>query len=354
MEFGIDIQQIEKIVNSQKTILSELSTEKKVERLTIFFNEIPYIQEIRVEDKNFQTPVTNALIDNQLIIRINIDENKLLALSVSDSIKKFYLKLIASLMLTIFLIVFPLLLYQMIIFLRDLYHKECHKNETIWRTVSIVRHNIKQPLNIISLRLQMLNEKIDLEAETMIKANIRKDVKKQIHTMLLNIDRINQIIETFDKPDVKPIFGEVNICSIIDKYLEFYYENIHKQNISVSSNYVSNINIIADISMIEDIIQNLIANAIQAQPDGGYIDIIVKKNNSRIIFTIENSASNLDVSTKEYLIEPYYSTKSQNMGLGLFNVNERVKAHNGNLTIDLKKNVFRIIIYLPITNKKKD
>ena len=370
IKYGVDITQIEKIINHHNTKISELSSEKKVEYLRRLFDDIIYIQDIRLEDKKYRTSKATVLIDNQPIIRINIDENNVLIININDSVKKLYLKLVASLLLTIFLILFPLLLYQLLSYLRDLYYKEHDKNkavrrtvsfvrhnlkvvrdlyrkehdknEAIWRTVSIVRHNIKEPLHIISFKLQILNERRELSSE----------IEEQIKIMLKSIDRANKILKTLDKPNYSdPVFEDVNIYSIIDKFIEIYKDIILKQTINISSKYIANRNINADSCMIEDLVQNLISNAIQAQIDGGYINIVVKNNRSHIILSIENSCSNSESIEEKYLCEPYYTTKVDGMGLGLYSVNEIVKCHNGDLKFKIYQNVFRIIVSLPIINK---
>jgi len=106
----------------------------------------------------------------------------------------------------------------------------------------------------------------------------------------------------------------------------------------------------ADRDRLEQIIFNLITNAIKYSPARSEIALRVKPTNGRVVFEVEDSAPIIATGEAERLFDPYYrgqDTVEQEhlpgLGLGLYLVKKLVELHDGEIwlkSLPGKGNVF--------------
>ena len=92
------------------------------------------------------------------------------------------------------------------------------------------------------------------------------------------------------------------------------------------------------VVQIQQVLLNLIRNAIEAQPDGGSaekrIDVRVTKVDHEITFVIRDYGNGIPEEIRERLFEPFFTTKPKGIGMGLRISQAIVRAHGGRLTFD--------------------
>jgi len=122
-----------------------------------------------------------------------------------------------------------------------------------------------------------------------------------------------------------------------------------------------------DEGQIEQVIYNLILNAIQAMPNGGKIiitienisitsenNIIQLKENDYIKITIQDEGIGITEENLLKIFEPFYTTKKKGSGLGLATCSSIISNHNGLLTVESKVGTgTNFYIYLPVFDNKK-
>lgn len=121
----------------------------------------------------------------------------------------------------------------------------------------------------------------------------------------------------------------------------------------------------ADQRQIEQILHNLLANALDAMPQGG--DLYIKtinvthadmrdkpyqpKPGNYVLFTVTDTGKGMDPQTMKRIFEPFFSTKglANGLGLGLASVYGIVKAQGGYIDVQSKKGNGTVFeIYLPV------
>ncbi len=89
---------------------------------------------------------------------------------------------------------------------------------------------------------------------------------------------------------------------------------------------------------LRQVLMNLVLNGIQAQPDGGRVEIRgrVARRQGRRWVVVEVADDGPGIGTKERarVFEPFYTTKEKGSGLGLFVVRRIVEAHGGQVGIE--------------------
>lgn len=222
------------------------------------------------------------------------------------------------------------------------------KDAALGRAAATITHEIRNPLNAISMGLQRL----DLEADT-----LSDEYRTLIGSLLKAVQRANRIVA-----DMRRYAGPltihkqiVRIAPIIDHILKLYHSKISDQKIDLQISICYQGTVVCDPVMMEEVFENLVKNAIEAQPNGGYIRLILDREKSDLMLSIENRGFNADKKNPEQILEPYFTTKSKGTGLGLTIVQRIVHAHNGRLAIQVSEpDIFTILVMLPILNEVGD
>lgn len=117
----------------------------------------------------------------------------------------------------------------------------------------------------------------------------------------------------------------------------------------------------ADRSQIEQLIMNLVANAVDAMPEGGRLTITTTQQADReqpcVSMCITDTGNGMDEATRARIFDPFFSTKytPTNTGLGLATVYGVVQQSGGTITVDsapLQGTTFKI--ELPLISPPKD
>jgi signal transduction histidine kinase len=80
---------------------------------------------------------------------------------------------------------------------------------------------------------------------------------------------------------------------------------------------------------IQQVVQNLIVNAIQAQPDGGVVRVHSRALEGGILVQIEDQGPGFAKDIAEKMFTPFFTTKTTGSGLGLTICAQIIKAHGG-------------------------
>ena len=81
---------------------------------------------------------------------------------------------------------------------------------------------------------------------------------------------------------------------------------------------------------------NLLFNALDAQPTGGRIGVVVERDDSgrSVVIRVEDDGPGLLPQVRDRVFEPFVSTKEAGMGLGLSICRRIVESHGGEIGID--------------------
>jgi PAS domain S-box-containing protein len=92
--------------------------------------------------------------------------------------------------------------------------------------------------------------------------------------------------------------------------------------------------IMASKDQIQQVILNLVVNAIDELPNGGniYFDIIPTEEPQGIKVNIRDTGFGIDPAIENDIFDPFFSTKDDGIGLGLYICKQMIEAHAGTLT----------------------
>src|SRR5262249_9242973 len=99
----------------------------------------------------------------------------------------------------------------------------------------------------------------------------------------------------------------------------------------------------ADRGQIEQVLMNLVVNALDAMPNGGILSIrtaTLAKDGNHVVLEVRDTGCGMDSDTLSHMFEPFFTTKEQSKGtgLGLSTVYGIVKQSGGYISAESQPN----------------
>ena len=187
-------------------------------------------------------------------------------------------------------------------------------------------HEIRNPLNSISLFIQLMRQNT-IDAEQL----------EYQGKILKEIDRIDDIIRKLLDASrrTRTISNDISINQVIDNALEVFFPQIETGKIKVTRSYCESLSPIkADSVELGQIFTNLFLNALDEMKAGGHLEIQISEENSRVVVRIADSGGGISADTLPNIFDPFFSTKARGTGMGLPVVQRIARIYDGNITVE--------------------
>ncbi len=204
--------------------------------------------------------------------------------------------------------------------------------------VANVSHELRTPLTTIKGY-----------AETLLDGALKEDQAFQfVQVIKRHTDRLTKIVEDLlmlSKIETKEFQLKIEVISLpnfIDDIIDFVKDLAEKKKISLSRNDIpSSLAVQADRSYLEQILINLLDNAVKYTPEGGRVTVsAVEKDSKDIQFSVEDNGIGIPKEDLSRIFERFYRVdkgRSKEMGgtgLGLSIVKHLVQAHGGRVWVE--------------------
>ena len=212
--------------------------------------------------------------------------------------------------------------------LHDLSERVHHMNKmaALGTMATGIAHEIRNPLNAVQGYSELIRHRLagdkDLDAWT---ASIIAGVREVdgIISSLLTIARPEPLhLETFELEDV---------CR--EAAARAFEGDSSKWTVELVAPAGT---LTADRIKLRQALRNLIANAVNVQPDGGDVRVTASVDADHATFCVEDAGAGFNHSTAARCREPFFTTRADGCGLGLPLVETIVRLHGGQLEIDPK------------------
>jgi len=211
------------------------------------------------------------------------------------------------------------------------------------RLISILAHDLKNPLLALSLSAEILMMKADTFKPVEIKGKA-----KQIFDVIKYLNNLIENLLTWSRSQQgKIIFNprSINIKDIVDNCINLYQENTKQKDQTIVQREFPDMTIQADSDMIQTILRNLLSNAIKFTPKEGTITISAVCENNLFAISVKDTGVGMtprevdNLFAMDLSLSSKGTSKETGTGLGLIICKEFVEKHNGTIMVESKKNL---------------
>lgn len=198
----------------------------------------------------------------------------------------------------------------------------------ISRLTGGVAHEIKNPLNAIGLRLELLRARLG-EPDHELSGEI--DI---LSREVLRLDRVVKTFLDFSRPlDVH--LQDIDLVVLAREVTEFVTPQARLAGIEVDfsapSEPANSIMMRGDSDLLKQAVLNLVSNAIDAMPKGGRLQVRVEKRDDKLILEVSDTGSGIPPELRDKVFQLYFTTKTAGSGIGLAMTYRAVQLHNGTI-----------------------
>jgi hypothetical protein len=177
-----------------------------------------------------------------------------------------------------------------------------------------IAHEIKNPLAGISGAITVL-------ADDFAEDDPRHEIVRQILEQIARLDKTATDLLYFGRPG-KPEFSYADINDLVKKTLFFITQHPEARNIHRVKELTRDLPLVGvDEKQIQQVLFNIIINAIQAMKDGGTLtvvtDSVFRDGREFVRVQVMDTGKGIPPEEIEHIFVPFFTTKTQGTGLGL-------------------------------------
>ncbi|HIA54389.1 MAG TPA: HAMP domain-containing histidine kinase, partial [Candidatus Melainabacteria bacterium] len=201
--------------------------------------------------------------------------------------------------------------------------------------LSMISHDMRTPLGTISgvLQLELKGVNGDLGKET----GDRLEVALKSASVLLEL--VNRVlkIEEIATSDIELNQEKIDIAEVTKEVESIIAPQLEAKNLKIV-NKVESTSVFADRSYIQEVIMNLVSNAVKYSPEEGEIRLSNKTDNNQVIVEVADQGPGVPSSKKNSIFERYKQADKKRdaklgFGLGLSICKAIVLQHGGSIGV---------------------
>ncbi len=210
-------------------------------------------------------------------------------------------------------------------------------------------HELRNPLGTIKTSAEMLLKSVDASN------GVAREMAGFISS---EVDRTNSLVTRF-LDFARPLalrLEKTDLTQVIDQAVSDVEKHQPPLDVTIYKNYSPEIPpFFLDGELMERVLYNLLLNAAQASPPQGSITVKTRQIDSTVEIAVIDRGAGIDPKHVETIFNPFYTTKSGGVGLGLAIVSKIVDEHGGTISVESEPgsgSVFRV--YLPFRESLKE
>jgi signal transduction histidine kinase len=203
------------------------------------------------------------------------------------------------------------------------------KRDLLARLLKRLAHEIRNPLSSLDVHFQLLEE--DLSA---LSPPVRAQLASRLGVIHGELHRLESIVERFlrlagpSALELEPVAVE----KIVTHVCELLRPEAAKWKIELLAEVESNLPLVmADSVRLTQALLNIIINGIQAITGEGRVNVIAAKSGDVLFLRIQDTGPGIPADKLGDIFDPYFTTKAEGNGLGLWIAQQIAVAHGGDL-----------------------
>ncbi|NLZ17300.1 MAG: response regulator [Desulfobulbaceae bacterium] len=230
--------------------------------------------------------------------------------------------------------------------------KELHKNKDMLVTAgrysalghmaAQLTHSIKNPLTAIGGTARLLGRKIT-----------DSSLQKFLDMMITEVEKVEKTLADLARfaETIQPVYETVSLAELARNAVRLYQQDlIRHEIITVYDFHQDTPQLELDPKLIQQVLVHLLANAIDAMPQGGTLTLQIAPTDGGVSLSILDTGGGISAPILENVTDPFFTTKTIGTGLGLSLVQRVLRDHGGELSLsnDTATGGAQARIWLPV------
>ncbi len=202
-------------------------------------------------------------------------------------------------------------------------------------------HELRNPLGTIRASAEMLARSVPAENE------VAREVAGFIAS---EVDRSNSLVTRF-LDFARPLQLKLvpsDLAEVLDRAVMLVERDTPQHRVTFYKNYSPDLAPFPfDAELMERVFYNLLLNAAQASDEGGAVTLKTRRLDGMAEVAVIDRGPGIDLKIREQIFNPFFTTKSNGVGLGLAIVSKIVDEHGGRMAVESepgKGSVFRVLL----------
>jgi signal transduction histidine kinase len=210
-----------------------------------------------------------------------------------------------------------------------------------------ISHNLKNPLGSMKTILQVQLENPEMPE------SMRAETKMILEEIGRLSAKLNQLLQ-FSRPavigDERPAKCEAS--EVAREVVGVLRPEAQRKGVALELHPAGTVlNVGISTEALNDILTNLVVNALDAAPRGGHVHVSVSRRDGNGLVAVEDDGPGVPPELREKILQPFFTTKTQGTGLGLAIVARRATDAGGKLEFESPLNNgrgTRFVVWLPL------
>lgn len=215
---------------------------------------------------------------------------------------------------------------------------ESERVSSIMRLAAGVAHELGNPLNSLTIHLQLIERQLKKLSEQADAAQLTESLQ----VCQGEVKRLDGIITHFleaVRPQ-KPELNELNLVELVEDVLRVQEAELSDREIDIKVEVSHKLPVIlGDRGQIKQVFFNLIKNAMEAMEPGGSLSILARRDDEFVYLQFVDTGSGISEEDLPKVFRAYYTTKKEGNGLGMMIVERIMREHGGHINIESRKEV---------------
>jgi signal transduction histidine kinase len=218
-----------------------------------------------------------------------------------------------------------------------------------------ISHEIRNPLGIIRSTAELLQNRTENERQKRFSSIIVEEATR------LN-DVLTEFLDFARPKTLHPI--KCRVEDVLERNLKVMEPEFQKLGVQVERHYESGyFSLEADPDLLYRAFVNLLANALQAMPEGGILRVRTALTNGRfgppqVELTVQDTGPGIPPKIRKKIFNPFFTTREKGTGLGLAIVRNIIDSHNGEIEVESEEGkgtsmIIRLPLYQPLPEEEK-
>jgi signal transduction histidine kinase len=193
-----------------------------------------------------------------------------------------------------------------------------------------ISHNLKNPLGSIKTILQVQMESPELPA------SLRNETQMVLDEVNRLSAKLSQLLQ-FSRPGARR-GGANDQCDanqVAENVSGVFRHEAQQRGVAMEVKLAGTpVEVAASAEVTNDVLSNLLINALEAAPQGGHVSVELRAVNGHCHVLVEDDGAGVPQNLKEKILQPFFTTKARGTGLGLAIVARRVEELGGKLEVE--------------------